>query len=142
MELKYSIVYGFNSEQQITIGADELEKAYGLFLMGGRAVFKSGDAIDAKYIRAIRPDFQSTMGWSKDHALKSDDYNELSDSGVDKKLRLTQAKVKERVEFLISHGQEKLIGKNIEIPELESSVQTRGGQMKQIGTIINHGSKD
>ena len=126
MELKYLIVYGFDSEQQISIDADELEKAYGLFLAGGRAMFRSGDAVDSKYIQAIRPDYHATMGWAKSWKLTSDDYNELADSGVDKKLRLTQAKAKERVDYLMSHGKQDLIGKNIPIPELETSIQIRG----------------
>ena len=126
MELKYSVVYGFNSEQQITIDADELEKAYGLFMLGGRAIFKNGDAIDGKYIQAIRPNYHETMGWTKDWKLGTDDYNELLDSGVEKKLKVTQAKVKERVDYLIAHNQPQLIGKNVEIPELASSTHVRG----------------
>jgi len=144
MELKYSIVYGFNSEQQITIGADELEKAYGLFMLGGRAIFKNGDAIDGKYIQAIRPNFHETMGWTKDWKLGPDDYNEISDSGIEKKLKLTQAKTKERVEYLISNNQQNLIGKNTKIPELESHVEIRGdgkdGAIKALKT--KYGIKD
>jgi hypothetical protein len=136
MELKYLIVYGFNSEQQISIDADELEKAYALFMLGGRAIFKSGDAVDAKYIQAIRPDYHSTMGWAKDWKLGADDYNQLNDSGVDKKLRLTQARAKTRVEYLIANNQQALIGKNVPIPELESDVTVRGGSMKSIGELM------
>lgn len=126
MDLKYKIVYGYDSEQEITIDADELEKAYGLFLAGGRAIFKDGTAIDAKYIQAIRPDYHATMGWAKSWKMSTDDYNELADSGIDKKLKLTQAKTKERVDYLLAHGQQNLIGKNVPIPELESHVTIRG----------------
>lgn len=136
MELKYLIVYGFDSEQQISIDADELEKAYGLFMLGGRAIFKSGDAVDAKYIQAIRPDYHGTMGWAKDWKLGPDDYNQLSDSGVDKKLKLTQARAKTRVDYLLAHNQKDLIGKNVPIPELESNTTVRGGSMKSIGDLL------
>lgn len=136
MELKYLIVYGFDSEQQISIDADELEKAYGLFMLGGRAIFKSGDAVDAKYIQAIRPDYHSTMGWAKDWKLGPDDYNQLSDSGVDKKLKLLQSQIKTRVDYLIANDQLALIGKNIPIPELDSHTTVRGGSMKSIGEIM------
>lgn len=126
MDLKYKIVYGFNNEQEITIDADELEKAYGCFLLGGRAVFRSGGAVDSKYIQAIKPDYHATMGWSRGHKLEADDYNELSDKGIDRRLILTQSKAKERVDYLIANGQERLIGQNVKIPELESHVEVRG----------------
>lgn len=136
MELRYKVIYGFDKEQEISIGADELEKAYALFLAGGRAIFKSGDAVDSKHIQAIRPDYHGTMGWTIGHRLGPDDYNELSDTGVEQKLKITQAKAKERVDYLIAHGQHDLIGKNVKIPELEFNTQTRGGAMKSIADLM------
>lgn len=136
MGMKFKIIYGFDSEQEISIDPDELEKAYGLFLLGGRAVFKSGDAVDARFIQAIREDYHATMGWAKTHTLETEDYNELHDRGVTGKMKMLMASVKERVDYLIANGQQAQIGKNIEIPELARPVERREGKVKSIGEML------
>lgn len=135
MNLYYKIIHGYDEERFTPIDSDELEKAYGLFLIGGRAVFKQG-AIDSKYIQAIQPDWHRIMGWAQDYKLGPDDYNELADKGIDIKARGLQSKVQERVQYLILRGEENLIGKNISIPELERpTIERLGGEMKRLGDI-------
>ncbi len=109
--LYYKILCGFNSEREVPITSEELEKAYGIFLLGGRSVF-SGGAVDSRYIHAIVPDWHKIMGWTQEHRLGADDYGELRDKGIDRAARGLQAKMQERVQYLISNGKQNLIGSN------------------------------
>ncbi len=113
----YKIIYGFDKERTITIEASELEKAYGVFLLGGKAIFKEG-AVDGKYIQGIQPDYHRTMGWAQEYKLGPDDYNQLSDTGIDRKARALQERTQTKVQYLIENKKESLIGKNVEISEL------------------------
>lgn len=101
MDLKYKVVFGYETERHISISADELKKAYGVFLGGGRAVFKEG-AVDGKYIQAIMPDYHATMGWNTGYKLSQYDYEELRESGIDRKLRDFQNTTKDEVQALLS----------------------------------------
>lgn len=134
MKLYYKIETGYGSEEHIPIDADELEKAYGLFLLGGRAVFRLG-AVDSKYIHAIVPDWHRIMGWAHDWKLGPDDFNELSDKGIDLKARELQNKIQEKVQYLIANKKENLIGTNTEIPELDKPVQ-RIGEMRSMKDLL------
>jgi len=135
MDLKFKIETGYGTERYIPIDADELEKAYGLFLLGGRAVFRGG-AVDSKYIQAIVPDWHRMMGWAQDWELGPDDYNELSDKGIDRAARELQNKIQEKIQYLVSSKQENLIGQNVTIPELDRpTTERREGTTKRIGDI-------
>lgn len=116
----YKILQGYEHERNITIREDELERAYGLFMLGGRWIF-SGGPVDGKNIQTIIEDYHTTMDWNKEYELGTDDYEQLSQLGVDKKMKLIREKAKEKVHYLISTNQQNLIGKNIEIPELQKS---------------------
>lgn len=131
----YKINTGYGSERYIPIEADELEKAYGLFLLGGRAIFKNG-AVDSKVMQDIVPDWHAMMEWAQDWEMGSDDYNELADKGIDRQARELQSAAQERVQYLVAQGKQDLIGKNISIPELERpKVEKREGQMKRLGEV-------
>lgn len=135
MKLYYKIIHGYEEGRFTPLEAEELEKAYGLFLLGGRAVFKQG-AVDSKYIQAIQPDWNRIMGWAQEYTLGADDYNELSDKGIDRAARELQARTQEKVQYLIQSGQEKLIGTNTSLPELEKpQVERNTGGIKKIGEI-------
>lgn len=96
MKLKIKIITGFRKDQEYCIDADESHIAYKLFLdPEQRAIFRSGLALTGRDIRAIEPDYHATMGWNPSHILNSDDWNELSAKGVDKKLRNCLSEAKE-----------------------------------------------
>lgn len=121
MELEkrfYKILQGYEHERDIIIREDELERAYGLFMLGGRWIF-SGGAVDGKNIQTIVEDYHSTMGWNKEYKLGTDDYEQLGQLGVDGKMRKALESAKERAMYLINSKQEHLIGKNVAIPELQ-----------------------
>lgn len=96
MQYKVKIITGFDNEQHYTIDAEESHKAYYLFRNPTkRGVFENGLALIGKDIRAIQPDYHSTMGWNTTHVLASDDWNELSGKNVIEKLKHLMGKAKD-----------------------------------------------
>lgn len=88
MNLKVKIIVGFREEQRYTIDGEEAHKAYRLFFHPDeRTVFSNGVALIGSSIRGIEPDYQATMGWNTDHKLEADDWIEIKDKQIDKKLR-------------------------------------------------------
>lgn len=88
MKLKAKIITGFRKDQEHTIEADEVHKAYYLFLHPDeRGIFNNGLAIKGSDIQSIVPDYNATMGWNKSHILDDDDWNEINRLGVDRKMR-------------------------------------------------------
>lgn len=140
MNLYYKILCGYNTEQSVQITPEELEKAYGIFLLGGRSIF-SGGAVDGRYIHTIVPDWHRMMGWTPEHRLGTDDWHELRLKGLDRAARDLQHNMHVRVSHLISQGKQNLIGTNVVIPELDApGPERREGTMKQIGEIqTRHG---
>ena len=135
MKLFYKILCGYNTEQAVPITESELEKAYGIFLLGGRSIF-SGGAVDGRYIHTIVPDWHRMMGWTPEHRLGMDDWHELRLKGLDRAARDTQQQMHVRVSYLIAQGKQDLIGTNAALPELSQPNSTRReGEMKQIGEI-------
>lgn len=123
IKVYFKIVHGYDDERFTPIDHDELEKAYGVFLLGGRAIFRGG-AIDGKYIQAIIPDWHRTMGWAQEHNLGPDDYNELSDKGVVVFARQLQEQIQSKVQYLVETKQQNLIGKNVVVPKLTTNEST------------------
>lgn len=132
MTLYYKILCGYNSEREVSITAEELEKAYGLFLLGGRSIF-SGGAVDGKLIHMIVPDWHRIMGWTPEHRMGVDDWNQLRDDGVDRPARALLQTTQERVQYFIRENKPQLIGTGAEVPGLEAPEYGRGGGMKKIG---------
>lgn len=88
MEYKIKIVLGFKTSQEISVPAEEAHKAYYLFRNPNeRGVFDNGLAIRGMDIQRIEPDYQGTMGWNPTHVLDTDDWNEIRDKGIDRKMR-------------------------------------------------------
>ncbi len=118
MNIKYKILQGYEHTRDITINDSELERAFGLFLLGGRWIFEGG-AVDGKNIQTIVLDEHSTMGWNKEHKLDAYDYKDMKLKGVLYKARNNIARVQERVQYLVSTNRKHLIGKNTELHALE-----------------------
>src|SRR3990167_10177099 len=116
MKLFYKIRFGYDIERELSIDDTELEKAIGVFLSDGKALFKSG-AIKGNTIQSITPDYHRIMGWNNTHELDEFDHAELRQKGIDTKARDFQQLVEGRVRFLIKNKQQHLIEKNIDIPE-------------------------
>lgn len=114
----YKIIRGYNAEDYIEINETELEKAYGAFLLKKDSVY-SGGAVRGSEIIAIQPDFHRTMGWNRGYKLGEDDYAELRHKGIDNKMRVMIENTKNKIQYFINSGQTDLIGKNVDIPELD-----------------------
>lgn len=92
---KIKLIVGYRRDQEHSIDANEAHKAYYLFLNPDqRGVFNNGLAIKGSQIEEIVPDYIGTMGWNPTHVLDGDDWNEIRDLGVDRKLNtlITAAK--------------------------------------------------
>ena len=85
---KIKIISGFRRDQEISIDASEAHKAYYLFYNPDeRACFSDGTCLIGSDVRAIKPDYNGTMGWNPTYVLGDDDWNEIRDKGVDRKMR-------------------------------------------------------
>jgi len=92
---KVKIVCGFRKEQEFTIDANEAHKAYFLFNNPEkRGTFNNGLALKGSDIQRIEPDYNATMGWNHTYQLTNDDWNELRNNGVAKKIREIMAYAK------------------------------------------------
>lgn len=114
MKLFYKIRHGYEQEREISIEENELEKAIGVFLTNGKAVFHSG-AISGNIIQSITPDFHRIMGWNNTHKLDDFDWQELKQKGIDRKARDFQQLMENKVRYLIESKQQNLIGRNINV---------------------------
>lgn len=86
--LKLKLRTGFRKDQCHTIDGDEAHKAYYLFLHPDeRGVFSNGVALIGRNIQSIEPDYNATMGWNHEYELNVDDYIDLKNKGVDRKMR-------------------------------------------------------
>lgn len=102
----------------VPIDETEYEKALYAFLKGKPAIFQLGAV---SKIESIIPDLNKINGWFSDYKPTSDDNAELD--WAKRKAMPFMAKIKEKIQYLIDSKQEHLIGKNIEIPELENKNQ-------------------
>lgn len=86
--MKVKLICGFRDNEQYTIDAEEVHKAYYLFRNPEkRGVFDNGLGLEGKDIKRIVPDYHATMGWNSTHKLEDDDWNELNGKGVVDKLK-------------------------------------------------------
>lgn len=86
--MKLKIITGFSDDEKFTIEAEEAHKAYHLFLNPEkRGVFNNGVAIVGSNIKAIKPDYNATMGWNASYKLTDDDWSDIRSKGVDVKLQ-------------------------------------------------------
>jgi len=94
--MKIKLILGYRKDQEHTIDAHEAHKAYYLFLNPDeRGIFSTGLAVRGQDIQAIEPDYVATMGWNTGHQLTSEDWNEIKQQGVDKKIKQLLLEAKE-----------------------------------------------
>lgn len=87
MIYKAKLIVGYRRDQEHSIDAEEVHKAYFLFLNPEqRGVFNNGLAIVGSQIQEIVPDYQGTMGWNPTHVLDGNDWNELYKKGITNKM--------------------------------------------------------
>jgi hypothetical protein len=60
------------------------------------------------------------MGWNMGYKLGPEDFEELSQKGIDKAHTQFLVEKKDKVTYLIQNNKESLIGQNVEIPELDA----------------------
>ena len=123
MKLMFKAFTGFGPERCVSFPADELEKVTYAFLREKRVLLRDGQSIDGKYIQQISPDYHGTMGWNPEWRLDPDDMNEISRKGIDRIARDFQNLINDRVEYLITSGDEHLVGKNALIVGYEVPTQ-------------------
>jgi len=121
--MKYKIIHGYNAEDTIEIEESEVQRAYYCFLGKKDSIF-SGGAIRGSQIHGIKPDYHATMNWNKGYRLTDIDFAELSEKGIDRKMQKFLNQEREVVQYLIEKGRHDLIGKNFEIPKLETPIRS------------------
>lgn len=85
--MKIKIITGFREQQYYVIEAHEAHKAYYLFNNPeARTTFENGTALIGKNIQGIEPAWNETMGWNPTHELDDDDWTDIREKGMDKKL--------------------------------------------------------
>lgn len=119
MKKYFKLIRGYGAEDYIQIEENELEKAYAAFLLKKDAVY-SGGAVRGSEIMAIQPDYHRAMGWNRGYRLLADDYEELSNRGVDRAHTHLLEMVKDHVSHLIETNQAHLIGKVEMKPQVTS----------------------
>ena len=114
----FKIFQGYDGERDVIIKEYELEKAFALFLLGGRFIFDHGP-VDGKNIQGIVPDYHKTMRWNKGYKLGADDYGVLKDSGMQQQLFDDLVDAKLNVKALIEENKLHLIGVDSEDMEID-----------------------
>lgn len=115
----FKIVWGYDPEDYTQIDETEVEKAYYAHLKKKDAIY-SGGSVSGDKIIAVAEDYHRAMGWNRGYKLGADDYAELAQKGLDKVYQKFLADKKNKVHYLMESKQEHLIGKNVEIPELNN----------------------
>lgn len=126
----FRVIYGFGVVDQVSIQKDELQKA--LYAQKfGEVVQLAGKQINGKYIRVIEPHFHKYTGWYESYEPKDgEDLAQIKrDCPPDLEEIIRQER--EKVDYLISTGKKHLIGKNIEIPELEKPKQNQVSEISK-----------
>jgi len=114
----FKIKIGYDKSEFISIDETELEKAIGVFLTDGKGIFQNGVARGQDII-AIQEDWNKALGINPDWKLTPDDHNEMARRGIAKAYKGVITGVTQRVEYLMKNNQSHLIGRNVEIPELD-----------------------
>lgn len=87
MKYYIKVITGFREDQYVIIPMQEAHKAYYLFKHPDeRGVFENGVALLGRNISEIRPEWNKTMGWNETHHMGDDDWNEIAQKGVEKKM--------------------------------------------------------
>lgn len=138
--MKIKLITGFRRDQEHSIDADEAHKAYYLFLHPeARGIFKNGLALIGSEIKEIVPDWQGTMGWNPSHNLGGDDWNEIMNSGVGRKLSRLMSAAKEVATIGAPEDIQRPLTQLLEekYPKLiPPSVERREGRVKSVGDML------
>jgi len=102
----------------ISITEDELEKAYFIYLTERRGVL-GGKPISGRDIITIAEDWNKAMNWNEEYEIQAIDRNAIRDDGVERLYKGVLENYSKRVAYLIEKNQTHLIGRNVEIPELD-----------------------
>lgn len=114
---KYRVVYGFRPDDHIIVDRDELEKLQYAQIKGAFFVGKYGQ-VETDKIIAVRPDYKETYRAMPEYTLVGEDFDEIQKEHGNIASYIGEAEVK--VKYLIQTKQEHLIGKNVELPQLEN----------------------
>jgi hypothetical protein len=117
-ELRFKVKYGYTAMDRVSITDSELEKA--LYAQRfGIPVLLGGKQISGKEIKVIEPDYHYYTGWYESYVPNSgEDWLQI-DRDCPPMLENIIRHKRERIDYLISSNQKHLIGKNVEIPELD-----------------------
>jgi hypothetical protein len=138
----FRVKYGYGKMDQVTISESELERAI-YSQIKGTPMLLGTSMVKGNNIIAIQPNYHKHTGWNDWYEPKdADDWKQIKRdcpdySGVVEKYKL-------RVQHLLQSGQDKLIGQNVAIPELDSPkrvldsvLESTGGEMKSIQQIMS-----
>lgn len=106
----FKVIRGFGDDDFIPIDESELDIAVYAHMTGKAAFFKNG-SINGSHISAIMPDFHRAMGWRYGHKMKISDWEQLSDSGVQKQYVGYLEGSKQRIREALTENRPDLIGK-------------------------------
>jgi hypothetical protein len=117
-ELRFKVKYGYTAMDRVSITDFELEKA--LYAQRfGIPVLLGGKQISGKEIKVIEPDYHYYTGWYESYVPNSgEDWLQIERDCPPMLENIIRHK-RERIDYLISSNQKHLIGKNVEIPELD-----------------------
>lgn len=118
----FKLIQGYGAEDYVSITEHELDKAQYCFLEKVDSMF-SGGSVRGAEIKAIKEDFHRTMGWTRGYKLGASDYEELSQKGIDYKMRDMLAESKDRVIYLVKAGKPQLIGTKFIVPKPDDKVR-------------------
>jgi len=98
----------------VSIDETELEKALYAFQTGKPVVFEDG-AISR--VADVTQDFNKNLGWNSDYKPTPDDFKDIENEK--KRCKGNIGEAKEKVNILIRMGRTDLIGKNVDLDQLE-----------------------
>lgn len=83
----FKIITGYNEQQFFRIEADELHKAYFVFMNeNSRTIFKNGRTLLHRELLKIEPDVNYVMGWLPDYKLSGEDFKIIEENTICKKM--------------------------------------------------------
>lgn len=132
----FKVKYGFNVSDQVSIGENELEKALYAQIKG--IPIQLGEAyINGRNIISITPHWHKHTGWYDYYEPDGgEDWEQIKRDCPSYEGIVESAK--QKVHYLMQNGQEKLIGKNANIPELEKPKENRTSEhSKQLADRFN-----
>lgn len=119
----FRVKYGFNKADQVCIPESEVERAIYAQIKGtpmqlGNAFVKGSNII------SITPNYHKHTGWNEWYEpVSGDDWMQIKRDCPNYDGILEH--YKDRIQYLMSNNQEKLIGKGVDIPSLMSPVENK-----------------